>query len=409
MFQNSIFVRTLNSKTMKKLNRIIFGLLIIGIGTLAIGCTNQNINSIADSKMEDIIQQRKAVGLSVAVVKDGQIIYNESFGFKSLEDSTLLENDHIFRIASISKSFTTTALMTLVEDDKLCLDTDVSELVGFTVRNPQYPQEVITVKMLLSHTSSINDSQGYFVLDVLNPDKNSDYEKCYNNYSPGSEYEYCNLGFNTIGAIIENISNERFDDFVKRTVLDPLQLNANFNVDSLDSDQFVNLYAYTVEEGDSIKKFVHRPDAYLSRAEDISNNYILGYSTPIFSPTGGMKISSTDLTKYMLMHMNYGYSPILQIRVISEESARKMQEPIAKMSEGNFYGLALRESKTLIPGETMIGHTGSAYGLYSAMFFEPTKGFGIVMITNGCDGEYEEGFLKIQRDVIRELYNVFIK
>ena len=409
MFQNSIFVRTLNSKTMKKLNRIIFGLLIIGIGTLAIGCTNQNINSIADSKMEDIMQQRKAVGLSVAVVKDGQIIYNESFGFKSLEDSTLLENDHIFRIASISKSFTTTALMTLVEEDKLCLDTDVSELVGFTVRNPQYPQEVITVKMLLSHTSSINDSQGYFVLDVLNPDKNSDYEKCYNNYSPGSEYEYCNLGFNTIGAIIENISNERFDDFVKRTVLDPLQLNANFNVDSLDSDQFVNLYAYTVEEGDSIKKFVHRPDAYLSRAEDISNNYILGYSTPIFSPTGGMKISSTDLTKYMLMHMNYGYSPILQIRVISEESARKMQEPIAKMSEGNFYGLALRESKTLIPGETMIGHTGSAYGLYSAMFFEPTKGFGIVMITNGCDGEYEEGFLKIQRDVIRELYNVFIK
>ncbi len=402
-------MRTLNSKTMKKLNRIIFGLLIIGIGTLAIGCTNQNINSIADSKMEDIMQQRKAVGLSVAVVKDGQIIYNESFGFKSLEDSTLLENDHIFRIASISKSFTTTALMTLVEDDKLCLDTDVSELVGFTVRNPQYPQEVITVKMLLSHTSSINDSQGYFVLDVLNPDKNSDYEKCYNNYSPGSEYEYCNLGFNTIGAIIENISNERFDDFVKRTVLDPLQLNANFNVDSLDSDQFVNLYAYTVEEGDSIKKFVHRPDAYLSRAEDISNNYILGYSTPIFSPTGGMKISSTDLTKYMLMHMNYGYSPILQIRVISEESARKMQEPIAKMSEGNFYGLALRESKTLIPGETMIGHTGSAYGLYSAMFFEPTKGFGIVMITNGCDGEYEEGFLKIQRDVIRELYNVFIK
>lgn len=394
---------------MKKLNRIIFGLLIIGIGTLAIGCTNQNINSIADSKMEDIMQQRKAVGLSVAVVKDGQIIYNESFGFKSLEDSTLLENDHIFRIASISKSFTTTALMTLVEQDKLCLDTDVSELVGFTVRNPQYPQEVITVKMLLSHTSSINDSQGYFVLDVLNPDKNSDYEKCYNNYSPGSEYEYCNLGFNTIGAIIEKVSNERFDDFVKRTVLDPLQLNANFNVDSLDSDQFVNLYAYTVEEGDSIKKFVHRPDAYLSRAEDISNNYILGYSTPIFSPTGGMKISSTDLAKYMIMHMNYGYSPILQKRVISEESAKKMQEPIAKMSEGNFYGLALRESKTLIPGETMIGHTGSAYGLYSAMFFEPTKGFGIIMITNGCDGEYEDGFLKIQRDVIRELYNVFIK
>jgi CubicO group peptidase (beta-lactamase class C family) len=394
---------------MKNLIRLFCGLLVASIGYVTIGCTNQNINSIADSKMEDIIQQRKAVGLTVAVVKDGQIIYNESFGFKSLEDSTLLENDHIFRIASISKSFTTTALMTLIEQDMLSLDTDVSELVGFTVRNPQYPQEVITVKMLLSHTSSINDSQGYFVLDVLNPQINSDYGKCYNNYAPGTEYEYCNLGFNTIGAIIERVSNERFDEYIKRVVLDPLELNANFNVNSLDNEKFVNLYAYTVEEGDSVKKFIHRPDAYLSRAEEISNNYILGYSTPIFSPTGGMKISSTDLAKYMIMHMNYGYSPMLQKRVISEESAKKMQEPIAKMSEGNFYGLALRESKTLIPGETMIGHTGSAYGLYSAMFFEPTKGFGIVMITNGCDGEYEDGFLKIQRDVIRELYNVFIK
>jgi hypothetical protein len=57
----------------------------------------------------------------------------------------------------------------------------------------------------------------------------------------------------------------------------------------------------------------------------------------------------------------------------------------------------------------MTGHTGSAYGLFSAMFFEPQKGFGFVMITNGYDPKYEDGFTVIQRDVIRALYDVFVK
>ncbi|HRP43735.1 MAG TPA: serine hydrolase domain-containing protein, partial [Ginsengibacter sp.] len=101
----------------------------------------QTVGYAQHQSLEDsiyhIMQRRPIVGLSVAVVKDGKIIYNKSFGYKNLEEKTPLENSDIFRIASISKSFTVTSLLQQVEKRRLSLDDDVSDLVGFTIRNPK--------------------------------------------------------------------------------------------------------------------------------------------------------------------------------------------------------------------------------------------------------------------------------
>ncbi len=88
--------------------------------------------------------------------------------------------------------------------------------------------------MVLSHRSGINDSQGYFTLDAINPAKNPDWAKCYNDYEPGKGYRYCNLNYNMVGTIIEKISGERFDQYVKHHILDPLGLYGGYCVDSLD-------------------------------------------------------------------------------------------------------------------------------------------------------------------------------
>jgi CubicO group peptidase (beta-lactamase class C family) len=347
------------------------------------------------------------VGLSVAVVKDNKIIYTRSFGKSNIKNNIPLKNDDIFRIASISKSFTTTALLTLAERQLITLEQDVSDLIGFKVRNPSFPDVPITVKMLLSHSSSLNDSQGYFTLDILNPDLNTDYAKCYNDYAPGTKYQYCNLGFNTLGAITEKISGMRFDKFIKQAVLEPLSLNASYNVNDFPGNTFASLYSY-----DSTG-FRLSESAYLSRADEIeSENYIIGYSTPVFSPTGGMKISAPDLARYMIMHMNYGYNPQTDVRIIGEESSKLMQTPVIETTDKDYYCLGLNRSTTILAGETMTGHTGSAYGLFSAMYFEPEKKFGFVVITNGTTpvyGTYVEGFAAVQSDVVRLLYNVFIE
>jgi CubicO group peptidase (beta-lactamase class C family) len=328
----------------------------------------------AEACIADLMQRAKIAGISVAVVKNNKIIYTHSFGLKNIESNTPLTNDCLFRIASISKSFTATSLLQLVEKKKISLDDDVSKLIGFNIRNPKFPDKVITLRMLLSHQSSLNDSQGYFSLDFINPDKNTNWQKCYNDYEPGTKYQYCNLNYNMAGTILERVSGERFDQYVKHHILDPLGLYGGYAVDSLDNSRFATLYEY-----DSTAGFTASPGAYASRSTEIAN-YSMGYSTPIFSPTGGMKINATDLAKYMMMHMNMGkYNGK---RIIRKKSARLMQRAVDKDN----YGLAIMTHKTLVAGKELKGHTGSAYGLYSYMFFEPNEKFGIVIITNGYHG-----------------------
>ena len=133
----------------------------------------------AETGIKSIMQEIPVMGLSVAVVKDNKIIYAQSFGAKSRENNTPLTNDCIFRIASISKSFSATSIMQLAERKKLSIDQDVSELIGFKVRNPKFPETVITLRLMMSHLSSINDSQGYFSLDAINPEKNPNWATSY--------------------------------------------------------------------------------------------------------------------------------------------------------------------------------------------------------------------------------------
>jgi CubicO group peptidase (beta-lactamase class C family) len=366
---------------------------------LCLSITGWAQNEKAEADIREIMKRLDVVGLSVAVVKKGNIIYTHSFGVKDNTTNAPLTDENIFRIASISKSFSATSIMQLIEAGKFSIDDDMSNLVGFRVRNPKYPDQVITLKMLLSHTSSINDSQGYFTLDAINPAKNPDWQKCYSDYAPGTDYRYCNLNYNMIGTVIEKYSGERFDNYVKKHILSPLGLYGGYNVDSLDANRFATLHEYN----SSTKTLSPSPLAYAPRREEI-RNYVMGYSTPIFSPTGGMKISATDLAKYMTMHMNYG--KYKGTRIMSKKSARLMQ---TKISEEEGYGMAIANREDVIPGKMMTGHTGSAYGLYSAMFFNPKEKFGIVVITNGCNPTYTNGINDVLRAGVNSLYDHFIK
>jgi CubicO group peptidase (beta-lactamase class C family) len=354
----------------------------------------------AELAIQKIMQETPVMGLSVAVVKNNKIFYTHSFGLKDAETNAPLTNDNIFRIASISKSFSATAIMQLVERNKIYLDQDVSELVGFKIRNPKFPETVITLRLMLSHLSSINDSQGYFSLDSINPAKSVNWYKCYNSYEPGKGYEYCNLNYNMIGTIIEKVSGERFDAYIQKHILDPLALYGGYYVNNLDKTKFATIYEYQTDAA----KFVMSPNAYAPRTAEVAA-YEMGYSTPIFSPTGGMKISAKDLATYMMMHANYG--KFNGVRIISKKSSIEMQTPL---SNNRNYGFAIETTNKLIDGKTMVGHTGSAYGLYSAMFFNTEEKFGIVVISNGCHPAYDNGFNAVIRKTVNALYeNLIVK
>jgi CubicO group peptidase (beta-lactamase class C family) len=355
--------------------------------------------ALAEERIEALMRETPVVGLSVAVVRKDRLVFSKAFGYRDLETRSPLRETDLFRIASISKSFTATCLMQAVDQGRVSLDADVSDLVGFPVRNPAHPATVITLRMLLSHRSSINDSEGYFSIDAIDPSRNPNWRKAFNRYAPGTGYMYCNLNYNMAGAILERLTGERFDIYVKRQVLQPLGLYGGYCVDSLDTSRFATLYAYDTATG----RFNASPAAYAPRREEIAA-YTLGRSTPVFSPTGGMKISAPDLARYLSMHAHLGRHR--GGRILSRRSAQTMQTPLSP-SEG--YGLALLETGKLIPGLTLRGHTGSAYGLYSAMFWHPRKRFGFVVISNGCHPGYAEGFNTVIRKTVEILYETLVR
>ena len=359
---------------------------------------SQKQERVIEEQLKQVMAKNEAVGLAVVAVKDGKIIFNKSLGYKNIEKQIPLEDNDIMRIASISKSFTTIGILQLIEQGKLSLESDVSDIMGFTIRNPKFPETPITVRMLLSHISSMSDSNGYFTFNNLHRDSSDTWEKVWNDYAPGSKYQYCNLGYNTLGAILEKVSGERFDKYIENHIIKPLGLYASHNVAVLDSTKFVKLYN---------SRFIESATAYQSQ-EKFFDNYTMGYSTPLFSPTGGLKISALDLAKVMMMHMNYG--TLNDTRILDSTSCALMQSIITPTNYKNeYYGMGIITTDNLLKGHTLTGHDGLALGAYTAMYWSKEENYGFVVFTNGCNGETEYDFANILCESVETLYNNLIK
>lgn len=387
-----------------KRHNLLKTLLLGAIAIITISSCAPSAEEAAREEFAEIMARNKAIGLAVVAVKDGDIVFNETFGYKDYQTQEPWESDDVLRIASISKSFAATAILQLVEQGKLSLDADVADIMGFQIRNPHYPEVPITVRMLLSHTSSMSDANGYFSFDYLNRETSPTWEKAWNKYEPGTGYQYCNLGFNTLGAIIEKVSGVRFDQYISENILKPLGVYGNHNVHSLDPDKLVKIYTYNRRDS----SFNWTKSAY-DLAPDALDDYKLGYSTTIFSPTGGLKISAQDLAKVMRMHMNLG--TLDGVKILEPESSKLMQSEITTTEhKDENYGMAMIRTNDLLKGQRLVGHDGLALGAYTAMYWHPEDNYGFVVMTNGCTGISDNDvFMNILCESVECMYKHFIQ
>ena len=115
-----------------------------------------------ETEIQETVDKLNVVGLSISVIENNKISYSQGFGYADIDKSIKTDTNTIYRIASISKSITASAIMKLYEEGKFKLDDDINDyLNGFEVRNPNFPDEKITFRMLLTHTSSIIDGDTY--------------------------------------------------------------------------------------------------------------------------------------------------------------------------------------------------------------------------------------------------------
>lgn len=353
-----------------------------------------------EGEIMELYRQQDLTGLSIAVVKGDSIIYERAFGYREIPGKNSrkgeqLASDDIFKIASVSKTFVATAIMKLQEQGVLSLKDDAQKYLDFPLRNPHHPDVPITIEQLIVHTSSVNDRCGYTDLDSINPAVNKDYKRCYFYGVPDKYYNYSNMNYTLLGAVIEGAAGERFDDVIDRLICQPLGLNAGYNVERLDSTKFVNLYYYLPKYPKT--RFVNQV-AYKDYPDELGKNYQLGKSVALEVPAGGMKISAPDLAKFMIMHMQSGEYE--GKRIISKKSEKLMR----KNYVGKYnYGLSFRRYDFLGKDNIMYGQTGGASGIKSAMIFNPDKRYGFVILSTGNTTTEPDGFEEIHMPLIKIL------
>jgi CubicO group peptidase (beta-lactamase class C family) len=217
------------------------------------------------------------------------------------------------RIASISKLVTAIGVMRLVEAGKLDLDADVSDALGFPLRNPAFPDKAITLRLLLSHRSSLTDGAGYWqtpldgrLKDVLDDPKAWDPQ-----HAPGTYFRYTNLNFPVVAQVMERATSERFDQLMERLVLRPLGIEGCFNWASCNDAAVARAVVIYDGDGKPAKDDLHgrRPDCPVNPAKDGSCDlaqWHAGENGGLFSPQGGLRISTRDLATLAQLLLNEG-------------------------------------------------------------------------------------------------------
>lgn len=370
------------------------------------------------------------LGLAIALVRDNHIVFSEAYTQPVITapaeslPACFLTTTSLVRIASISKSFIGVALMQQVEAGRLKLNDDISSLLGLELRNPRYPLVPITVEMLLSHTSSINDC--FSRLSDLDPALNNDYAKAYQDYAPGNGYLYCDFNLTLAACILERLTGERTDEYVSKHILKPLAIDGGFNINLLDSGNIAPLYYIslidTAGSSDNAHLIITKADkAYRPINPQLLHSYRLGADAHLFAPASGMKISLEGLTRWMLCLMNKGAvidrSCHEKARLLSAASVDQMMR--TRMHSYHDYGLTLLHSHDYSEGIDLVGHKGGAYGLRSAFYFHPEKKYGFVVISTGAlnsplhnhalyapDGE---GDTSIRVPLLRLMYDTFCR
>jgi CubicO group peptidase (beta-lactamase class C family) len=188
------------------------------------------------------------IGMQAAYIANGELAWIGSYGIKTYQTEDEVNDSTLFMTASISKPVTALAMMKLYDDGKVNLDDEINDYLPFKVYNPNFPNEEITIRMLLSHVSSIRDNWdileiGYtidkggdspmsiedFLKNYLLEDgEYYDKEKYFYTVAPGDQYRYSNVGYNLAAYLVERISGKPFNEYMAEEVFIPLHMHNSY-------------------------------------------------------------------------------------------------------------------------------------------------------------------------------------
>jgi CubicO group peptidase (beta-lactamase class C family) len=328
-----------------------------------------DVKSFLDAEIPEYMDDMNIAGVLVSVVKDGQVLLSTGYGYANVAQNTTATNDTLFGIASISKSFTSTAVMTLVENGTLDLDEDINNYLDSLQIPLIEGSDPITLKHLLTHTAGFEESLDSIFYTTMSGMPSMETVLRYNMplqvHPAGYIQSYSNLGASLAGYIVQEVSGMPYEQYIEEFVLDPLGMYSTSAYQELPSPlDTLHSQGYISTETD----FIPIPFFYCS-----------------VPPTGGLSSTANDMARFMTMHLNEGQ--YLGDQFLTSSSCLEMQDEQFIGLEG-LTGIGYGLYTKIVNNETMVYHTGGMPAYSSIMGLFPEHELGIFISLNTESGDY---------------------
>jgi CubicO group peptidase (beta-lactamase class C family) len=334
--------------------RLILLLLLFGAGATALPAQTADRFAPVRATIKRFLDSTNTASVAVAVAKDGKIIWEEGFGWANREKMLPATQHTMYSLASISKPFTATGLMVLVDRGRVGLDQPANDYLGLgKLTGLAGDASRATVRRVLSHTAGLPlHYQFYYADRGYGPPTMDEAISRYGNlvFPPGKLHEYSNLGFGIIDHIIERASGQRYADFMRSEVFLPLGLTRT----AIDIPRGMEDYAAERYDGDQ------KPIPFYT-----------------FDHVGASAVYSSahDLVRFGMFHLKNRLPD--QRPILKPESIDLMHQPVEPAS----YGLGFRIAPDDM-GFRRFGHTGGMPGVATGMNLYPTENLAIVVLSN---------------------------
>ena len=332
---------------------------------------------ITQEQLQQAVDQARAdygaTAIQAAVIRDGQVAAQAASGW-AVEDQITLTTRHKMRCASLTKVMVGISAGVLIDDGTLDPYADLSDYWGVTVRNPSYSGTPITADMLLTHTSTLSDASGSLSALKGAAARQRLAGSGYTGGKPGelSSWSYNNYGFSVLGMTLERAADQVLDDVLGEAVLTPMGIDAAFEAGSVDDTGLLCALYYP---GNSLSRTVSTQKSYVCIQQP-------GYRGNFFA--GGFTCSAGELAQLVAMLAEDGTYQGQQY--LSAETVAYLEQPLGQTPDGFYQCRPLRYRENMYDRDRMYYHTGSAYGFYGLLSYDPDTGDGVVVFTTGASG-----------------------
>ena len=321
--------------------------------------TAVDVEAFLDGIVPLQLERDDIAGATVAVVKDGKLLFAKGYGYADYEKKKPVSAEEtLFRSGSVSKLFTWTAVMQLVEQGKLDLDRNVNEYLDFKI--PDAFGQPITLKNLLAHTPGFEEQiKDLFTVGSESPNLGA-YLKTHipaRIYPPGTVPAYSNYGAALAGYIVERVSGRPFNEYVEQNIFKPL---------GMDHSTFRQPLPPTLA-------------SFMSNGYQLASDEPKPFEVVVPFPAGSMSTTASDTARFMLAHLQNG--KLDSALMLRPETVQLMHsrlfalDPAANAMAYGFY----EESRN---GRRIIGHAGDTLYFHSDLHLIPDAGVGFFVSHN---------------------------